>query len=110
MEHSEHEEHELIGYGTYISIWLALLILTSLTVAVAGFDLGAYTTFVAMLVAVVKTTLVLLYFMHLRYESKLFFGFILVTLVIMIIVVGFTFLDDYRFTYLSTSSTSSAGH
>lgn len=100
MGHTEaHEEHELIGYGTYISIWLALLVLTALTVAVSGLHLGQYNILVAMLVAVTKTTLVLLYFMHLRYESKLFYYMILVTIMIMAIVTTLTFIDDYRFHY-----------
>ncbi|WP_372365916.1 cytochrome C oxidase subunit IV family protein [Candidatus Uabimicrobium sp. HlEnr_7] len=102
MDHAEHhEEHPMIGYGTYISIWLALLILTALTVAIAGFDLGKYTTLVAMVVATVKTTLVGLYFMHLRYEPKVFHYMILVTFMIMVVIVIFTFIDGNRFSYLS---------
>jgi cytochrome c oxidase subunit 4 len=104
MDHAEHhEEHELIGYGTYISIWLALLTLTALTVAVAGFDLGKYTTLVAMIVALIKTTLVGLYFMHLRYEPKIFHVMIFITIMIMVVVVVFLFVDGYRFQYLDHS-------
>lgn len=103
MEHVEHhEEHELIGYGTYVSIWLGLLILTSLTVAVAGFDLGAYTTLVALFIAAIKTSLVLLYFMHLRYEKKVIIGLICVAVFIMVIIAGIMSFDDYRFISLSS--------
>jgi len=47
---------------------LALLLLTWLTVAVAGFDLGEANIFVALGVAVVKSTFVALFFMHLRWD------------------------------------------
>lgn len=111
MDHADHhEEHPMISYGTYMSVWLALLILTSLTVAIAGFDLGKYTTAVAMLVAVVKTTLVGLYFMHLRYEPKTFHYMILVTFIIMVVIVIFTFIDGNRFSYLNHEVKVEAHH
>jgi cytochrome c oxidase subunit IV len=55
----------------YFSIFLALMILTAVTVAVAYYDLGALNTVVALSIAVTKAALVILYFMHVRYSPSL---------------------------------------
>lgn len=84
-EHHEHHEH-LIGYGTYIIIWASLLALTALTVAVAGINLGAYTLFVAMLVASVKSMIVINVFMHIKYDSLLFKGIVAACGLILLVI------------------------
>ena len=50
----------------YVWVWVALIILTAVTVSVAGMDLGRVSIFVALLIAGVKSGLVLGYFMHLE--------------------------------------------
>lgn len=55
---------------TYFLIYIALLVLLALTVAVSYIDVGAWGIVVAMGIAVAKALLVLLYFMHLRYSSR----------------------------------------
>ena len=55
----------------YYAIFVALMILTALTVVVANFDLGPLNDVVAMTVAVTKAMLVILFFMHVRYSSRL---------------------------------------
>lgn len=55
----------------YYVIFGALMILTALTVAVAYKDLGLLNTYVAMTIAVAKATLVVLYFMHVRWSGRL---------------------------------------
>jgi cytochrome c oxidase subunit 4 len=55
----------------YYTIFGALLGLTAITVVVAYIDLGALNNVVALGVAVAKATLVVLYFMHVRYSSRL---------------------------------------
>ena len=56
---------------TYAWIWIALLALTAITTAVAHVDLGAFSVVVALAIAVVKMLLVALFFMHVRYSTKL---------------------------------------
>ena len=56
---------------TYFAIFAALLALTYLTVAVSRIDLGRLNTIVAMTIAVSKAVLVVLFFMHLRYSTRL---------------------------------------
>ena len=61
-----------IGFKTYFFVLVALLIFTAITVGVAQIDFGAFNAFFAMLIATVKASLVLLYFMHLKYENKIY--------------------------------------
>ena len=53
----------------YVSIFVALVFLTILTVAVSYFDFGSGNTVVALLIATAKASLVATFFMHLRYDS-----------------------------------------
>ena len=62
----------IISAKTYFVILIGLLILTAVTVGVAQIDFGAWNAFFAMLIATIKASLVLLYFMHLKYDDKLY--------------------------------------
>ena len=55
----------------YFNIFGVLLFLTLITTAVAFIDLGRWNTVVALTIAVGKALLVALYFMHVRYSSRL---------------------------------------
>lgn len=72
-----HAHHADLGHehitplSVYFGIFGALMVLTAITVAVAWVDLGSLNILVALGVAVFKATLVVLYFMHLKYSSKL---------------------------------------
>jgi len=82
------------GYTKYILVWFALIILTGLTVSLAGMDLGRITVATALLIASIKSSLVLSVFMHLKSEQKAFKVFVLVAL--FFIVVSFVLLfSDY---------------
>ena len=56
---------------TYFAIWAALLVLTYATVAVSRIELGRFNSVVALTIAVCKALLVVLYFMHVRYSTRL---------------------------------------
>ena len=66
-----HGEAHVVGVGLYLAVFIALLVLTGLTVWSARHDFGALNTPVAMGIAVVKATLVILFFMHVKYSSRL---------------------------------------
>ena len=55
----------------YVLIFLGLLALTATTIYVAFIDLGPLNNVVALSIAVVKTLLVILYFMHVRHSTRL---------------------------------------
>jgi cytochrome c oxidase subunit 4 len=57
--------------STYYAIFGALMVLTVITVVVAFFNLGALNFPVALGIAIVKATLVILFFMHVKYSSQL---------------------------------------
>jgi cytochrome c oxidase subunit IV len=83
----------IVSYKTYALVLLALIILTGISVAITSIDLGTLTVTGALLLASVKTVLVLLIFMHLKFDSKILtvmFLFILFSIVSIIII---TFLD-----------------
>jgi cytochrome c oxidase subunit 4 len=62
----------MLSTKTYLGVFAALLVLTALTTGVAFVDLGRIGNIsVALTIAVVKAVLVMLYFMHLRYSSRL---------------------------------------
>jgi cytochrome c oxidase subunit 4 len=68
--HAAHADH-VMPKSMYFGIFGALMVLTALTVGLAFVDLGSLNVVVALTVAVVKATLVVLFFMHLKYESHL---------------------------------------
>ena len=91
---SEHDGHHVeVPYGLYLKVWLALLGLTAVTVGVSLLDMKQVVVLTAMLIAALKSGLVLLYFMHLRFEKPLFLGMVLAVLVIYGIFIGCTFFD-----------------
>ncbi len=60
------ETHEVsISYGRYVLIWLGLLALTGATVSFAGIELGRWVIITALLIAGIKSLLVMNIFMHL---------------------------------------------
>jgi cytochrome c oxidase subunit 4 len=63
-------EH-IVPLRVYYTVFGALLILTGLTSWVAFFDLGFFSPVVALTIAVLKASLVVLFFMHLRYSTRL---------------------------------------
>ena len=76
MEHAAHPEHShthghIAPLSMYYAVFGALMVGTAITVAVAYVDLGFFNTAVALGIAVTKATLVVLYFMHVRWASRL---------------------------------------
>jgi cytochrome c oxidase subunit 4 len=65
-------KHHIIPLNVYFKVIAALLVLTVLTVAAARVDFGHMNTVIAMLIASVKAGLVLAFFMHLKYDDKLY--------------------------------------
>jgi cytochrome c oxidase subunit 4 len=66
----EHVEHHL-PKNLYFMIFGALMVLTAITVGLAYVNLGQLNIVVALTVAIVKASLVVMFFMHLKYESPL---------------------------------------
>lgn len=71
MEENNHVKHHITPLSTYIKVAGALLLLTALTVITSRLNLGAFAAPVAFGIALVKAGLVMLWFMHLKYENLL---------------------------------------
>ncbi len=70
MEHTEEHAHHIVQPRTYFIIYVMLLILMAATILAAQIDLGALNNVIAMGIAVVKALLVILFFMQVKYSSK----------------------------------------
>jgi len=64
-------QHHVPAKSTYFVIFFLLLIFTALTVSATLVDLGSWNAPIAMTIAIAKTVLVVLYFMHLRHSTRL---------------------------------------
>lgn len=92
MESSEEHRH-IVGYGQLVVVLALLLTLTGVTVAVSYIDLGFLNVPVALTIATLKAALVLLFFMHLRYEGPIIRYSFITTVMFLAIMIGFTFWD-----------------
>ena len=70
MASEEHRQH-VISIGIYVGIWAILMVLTAVTVFVSFIELHDWNIVLALTIATIKGTLVVLFFMHLFYSSKL---------------------------------------
>lgn len=90
---NDQTQHRGPGYGLFVAVWGALMILTTVTVWVSTIHLGFLNVVVAMAIASVKASLVIFFFMHLKYENRTLKTMVLVAFVILAIFIGFTFFD-----------------
>ncbi len=82
-----------MSYTKLASVLLALLILTGITVGVSYIDMGIFNVPVALGIACFKVSLVLLFFMHLKYEGRAIIVSFLSTICFLAIMISFTFWD-----------------
>lgn len=64
-------QHHITPRKVYYTIFGSLLVLTAITVWIAFIDLGVFNTPVALGIAGIKASLVILYFMHVRFSTRL---------------------------------------
>ena len=99
---SHSQPHHIVPVKIYIRNFLVLMALMILTVAVASVPLGSMNVVVALAVAVTKATLIILFFMHVKYSSKLtwvFVGGAFVWFALMMVLVSMDFASRYMQTY-----------
>jgi cytochrome c oxidase subunit IV len=99
------KEH-IVPQRTYYIVWAILMSLMVLTAVLSRFDLGDWSTVIALAIAGAKALLVLLFFMHLRYEDYkitavvLFAGFFWMTILFVLSLTD----------YLTRGVTGTPGH
>jgi cytochrome c oxidase subunit IV len=67
----EHAEAHIVGPKIYLTVFLVLLFFTAFTTGVAFIDLGVFNAVIALAIACTKAALVVLFFMHIHYSSRL---------------------------------------
>ncbi|MBL8623629.1 MAG: cytochrome C oxidase subunit IV family protein [Myxococcales bacterium] len=101
-DHAHHDDHHGISHVAPVKVllgtWGTLMVLTIITVGATRIDLGAnYNLALAMAIAVVKATLVVLFFMHLRYD-KLFHSIMIAGgILAAALFVGFALMDSNQY-------------
>lgn len=89
----EHKENHILSYRKLATILGALLVLTLVTIGVSYLDMGVFNVPIALAIASTKATLVLLFFMHLKYEGKAINISFISTVIFLAIMISFTFWD-----------------
>jgi cytochrome c oxidase subunit 4 len=84
----------VVSWKVYLGVFLALCVLTVVTVWVTGHDFGPFNLIVALAVAITKATLVVLYFMHARYSPRLT-GVVIASSLAFLVILVFLLLTDY---------------
>jgi cytochrome c oxidase subunit 4 len=92
MEHA-HAAHAHPTPKLYVVIFLALMVFTALTVAAAFQDFGKLNNVIALAIAGIKTVLVVLFFMHVKYGSRLTKLFAVAGFLWLSILISFTLSD-----------------
>src|SRR5439155_22167052 len=67
----EHADHHIVTPAQYAMAFVSLLVGTVLTVLAAKKDLGVFNPVIALGIACTKAVIVILFFMHVKYQSKL---------------------------------------
>jgi len=98
---SDNQKHHLVPLSIYYSIFLALMVGTALTWWVATIDLGALNNVIMLTIAVTKATLVVLFFMHVKYSSRLTWVVVSGAVFFLMILLALT-LNDYLFRSISS--------
>ena len=91
--HGQGHGHHIIPYKVYYAVFGALIFLTITTVITASIDLSGFNVPLALAIAGVKATLVVMFFMALKYDSKVNVMIFSVGLLFVIVFLGFTLLD-----------------
>ena len=87
----------VVPFKVLAAVWGTLLALTVFTVAVAGVDLGRFNLEIALAIATIKASLVLLYFMHMRYDRPMNAIVFIAALFFFMLFVSLALLDSHAY-------------
>lgn len=87
------DKHHIVSIKTNLIILGLLVTFTFLSIAITQIDLGPLAVAAALLFAVLKSILIVFYYMHLKFENKMYSLFGGVVLLTFLIVIILTFLD-----------------
>jgi len=87
------QDSHIVASKTFIFVWIALLFLTAATVGAAGLQVGRWSMLANLLIASTKAVLVLWFFMHLKYERRVFKLLLILPIGTITVILGLTFFD-----------------
>lgn len=90
---TEHPGEHVIPGSIYVGIWATLMVLTAVTVFASEIDLGPWNIVLALVIATIKGTLVVLFFMHLKYSPKLTVVTVVAAVFFLLILLGLSMTD-----------------
>ena len=90
----EHTEH-IVPSSLYWLIWAVLIVATVLTAWISTVDLGIFNTVVALLIATCKASIVVLFFMHVKYTSEKMTKAVLISAAFWLLLLLILSLADY---------------
>lgn len=95
MTSNDHQQEHLMGHKTLLGVLAILILLTGITIWASSLDFGniLYNSLMAILIASIKSTFVLLYFMHLKFEKAVIKWAFVATIFFLAIMIGMTFVD-----------------
>ena len=99
----EHTNEHITSSRLYVTIWVILMVLTGTTVFAASVDLGIFNIVVALLIATIKGTLVVLFFMHLKYSPKLTMVTVIAAMFFMFLLFSLSMTDYLTRDWLTAS-------
>lgn len=71
VTNAEHHDHHIVTPFQYMLVYITLLVCTGLTVGAAYVEMGVFNPIVALGIATFKAVIVILFFMHVMYQSRL---------------------------------------
>ncbi len=89
----EESKGRAVATKTFLFVWIALLCLTALTIKAAQMQMGEWSMVANIVIASTKASLVLWFFMHLKYEKRLFKLLLFVPIMTISIIIVLTFFD-----------------
>ena len=89
----EENKTRFVATKTFVFVWIALLCLTALTIKAAQMQMGEWSMVANIAIASAKASLVLWFFMHLKYEKRLFKLLLFVPILTISVIIGLTFFD-----------------
>jgi cytochrome c oxidase subunit 4 len=101
MAHTGHRQTAHVGHVVPLPVLFAvlgtLLVMTFVTVAVSWFDFGRFNLWIALGIAVFKASLVLLFFMHLKYDKPFNAIIVIVSLGLLMLLIGMALTDSHQY-------------
>lgn len=91
----ENEKQHAVPYRVYVYILIVLIVFTFLSIGITQINLGVYSVLGALIFAMVKSFLVLTYFMHLKFDTPFLRLSVLSIFILLLVVIIITFLDYF---------------